>query len=116
MSVERIQRANGAVWRVRWRDEQGRAHSRVMGRKADAETLDQELKRSKRLGALAPVATSHETVGEFAKLWWARYVVPNLARHTQLAYASMLDVHIIPSATFRSAPSMLNCSGTYAPR
>jgi integrase len=96
MSVERIQRANGAVWRVRWRDEQGRAHSRVMGRKADAETLDQELKRSKRLGALAPVATGHETVGEFAKVWWARYVVPNLARRTQLAYASMLDVHIIP--------------------
>lgn len=96
MSVERVQRTGGPVWRVRWRDEQGRARSRVVGRKADADALDQKLKRSKRLGALAPVVTSHETVGEFAKLWWARYVVPNLALHTQLAYASMLDVHIIP--------------------
>jgi integrase len=59
--------------------------------------MDQELKRSKRLGALAPVATSQETVADFAKVWWARYVVPNLQRHTQLAYASMLDVHIIPA-------------------
>jgi hypothetical protein len=75
-----------------------------MGRKADAETLDQELKRSKRLGALAPVATNHETVGEFAKVWWARYVVPNLARHTQLAYASMLDVQHRPSSRRRSDP------------
>ncbi|HEY5431261.1 MAG TPA: site-specific integrase [Solirubrobacteraceae bacterium] len=58
--------------------------------------LDQELKRAKRLGGLAPVADAHETVGEFAKVWWARYVVPNLPRHTQLAYASMLDVHVIP--------------------
>jgi integrase len=96
MSIEKVQRASGAVWRVRWRDEQRNPHSRVVGRKADAETLDQELKRSKRLGTLAPVATNHETIADFAKLWWARYVVPNLARHTQLAYASMLDVHIIP--------------------
>jgi integrase len=96
MSIEKVQRATGAVWRVRWRDDQGHPHSRVVGRKADAETLNQELKRSKRLGTLAPVATNHETIAEFAKLWWARYVVPNLARHTQLAYASMLDVHIIP--------------------
>ena len=97
MSVEKIQRAGGAVWRVRWRDEQGRAHSRVVGRKADADAMDQELKRSKRLGSLGPVAANQETVADFAKLWWARYVVPNLQRHTQLAYASMLDVHIIPA-------------------
>jgi integrase len=96
MSVEKIHRVSGPVWRVRWRDEQGRPHSRVVGRKADADILDQELKRSKRLGSLAPVATNNQTVGDFAKVWWARYVVPNLARHTQLTYASMLDVHIIP--------------------
>lgn len=96
MSVERVNRAGGALWRVRWRDEQGRAHSRVVGRKGDAQAFDAELKRAKRLGAVAPIDTSRETVGEFAKVWWSRYVVPNLARHTQLSYASMLDVHIIP--------------------
>lgn len=96
MSIEKVARAKGAVWRVRWRDSQGRPHSRVAGRKADAQALDAELKRTKRLGKGALVDNSRETLAEFAKVWWHRYVVPNLARHTQLAYASMLDVHIIP--------------------
>ncbi len=96
MSVEKIERAGGAVWRVRWRDEQGRPHSRVMGRKGDATALDQELKRAKRLGGAAPISNSRETLSEFSKLWWTRHAVPNLARHTQEGYASALDVHIIP--------------------
>jgi integrase len=96
MSVEKIQRASGPVWRVRWRDEQGRARSRVVGRKADALALDTDLKRAKRLGASAPVANQRETLAEFSKLWWARHAAPNLARHTREGYASALDVHIIP--------------------
>jgi hypothetical protein len=70
MSIERLERKNGHVYRVRWRDEHGQAHSRVVGRKRDAEILDSELKRSKRLGATAPINTSTETLEEFAKLWW----------------------------------------------
>ncbi len=97
MSVEKVQRAGGAVWRVRWRDEQGHPHSRVVGRKGDAQALDVELKRAKRLGGVAPIDPSRETMAAFARVWWTRYVVPNLARHTQLAYASMLDVHILPA-------------------
>ena len=96
MSVEKIQRAGGGVWRVRWRDEQGRARSRVVGRKADATALDADLKRAKRLGGAAVVANHRETLAEFSKLWWARHAAPNLARHTQENYASALDVHIIP--------------------
>jgi len=96
MSVERLERKNGHVYRVRWRDELGRAHSRVVGRKRDADALDQELRRAKRLGAAAPINTSSETLEEFAKLWWSRHVAPNLARHTREGYASALDVHLIP--------------------
>jgi integrase len=96
MSVEKIQRANGPVWRVRWRDEQGRARSRVVGRKADALALDNDLKRAKRLGGTAIVANHRETLAEFSKLWWARHAAPNLARHTLESYASALDVHLIP--------------------
>ncbi len=83
MSVEKIQRAGGPVWRVRWRDEQGRARSRVVGRKADATALDADLKRAKRLGGAAAVANHRETLAEFSKLWWARHAAPNLARQTQ---------------------------------
>ena len=96
MSVEKVKRGASEVWRVRWRDPQGRAHSRVIGRKSDAVTFDAELKRSKRLGGTALVSNSRETLSEFAQLWWHRHAQPNLQRHTLEHYASMLDVHIIP--------------------
>ena len=52
MSVEKVQRQSGNVWRrVRWRDEEGQPHSRVVGRKTDAVAVDEELKRAKRLQA-----------------------------------------------------------------
>ncbi len=96
MSVEKLERASGVVWRVRWRDEQGQPRSRVIGKKGDALAFDQELKRSKRLGAGTPTFNNRETLAEFSQLWWARHAKPNLARHTQESYASALDVHIIP--------------------
>ena len=99
MSVEKVQRQSGAVWRVRWRDEEGQPHSHVVGRKTDAVAYDEELKRAKRLGNVIPIGNDEpgETVEEFAKTWWNRYVIPSLSRHTQLNYASMLDVHVIPA-------------------
>jgi hypothetical protein len=69
---------------------------RVVGKKSDADALDAELKRAKRLGGSALIDNSRETLAEFAKVWWDRYAVPNLQRHTLLNYASMLDVHIVP--------------------
>ncbi len=96
MSIEKITRTNGAVWRVRWRDEHGQPRSKVVGLKRDAQVLDQELKRAKRLGTATPVGASRETLAEFSKLWWTRHAAPNLARHTRESYASALDVHLIP--------------------
>jgi hypothetical protein len=37
VSIERLERKGGVVWRVRWRDERGRNRSKVLGRKRDAE-------------------------------------------------------------------------------
>jgi integrase len=96
MSVEKVERADGVAWRVRWRDDQGRPHSRVVGRKRDAQNLDVELKRAKRLGATATVQNSRETLEEFSKVWWNRHAAPNLQQHTLASYASTLDVHIVP--------------------
>jgi hypothetical protein len=96
MSIEKVQRASGTVWRVRWRDPQGRTRSRVVGRQHDAQALDAEIKRARRLGGIALVANSRETLADFAKVWWQRHAAPNLQRHTLAGYASMLDVHIIP--------------------
>jgi integrase len=96
VSVERVARAGGDVWRVRWRDEQGRARSRVIGRKRDADALDAELWRAKRLGNTALLENRNETISELAELWWRRHAVPNLERATRETYASILDVHIVP--------------------
>jgi integrase len=96
MSVEKVQRTSSTVWRVRWRDIHGRPRSRVVGRKSDAQALDAELKRTKRLGGVAPIQNSRETLAEFAKVWWRRHAAPNLQRHALQGYASMLDVHIVP--------------------
>jgi hypothetical protein len=52
MSVEQVARRDGTkVWRVRWRDEQGRNRSKTLGRKRDAERFDAEIRRLRRLGS-----------------------------------------------------------------
>jgi len=67
VSVERVERKGGAVWRVRWRDEQGRERSKVIGRKRDAESFEAEVVRRKRTGDLELLTGGQETLAEFAR-------------------------------------------------
>ena len=80
MSIERVSRKGGAVWRVRWRDELGRERSKVLGRKADAQVFDAEITRSKRIGSLPMLDAGQETLGEFVERWWALYAVTHFRR------------------------------------
>jgi integrase len=96
MSVERIERKGGAVWRVRWRDGQGRERSKVIGRKRDAEVFEAEVIRRKRTGDLDLLAGGRETLAEFAEEWWKLYAVPNLASRTLQSYAKLWDRHVGP--------------------
>lgn len=96
MSVERIERKGGAVWRVRWRDDQGRARSKVVGRKRDAEAFDAEVVRRKRTGDLDLLTGGSETLADFAEEWWKLYAVPNLAPRTLRSYAGLWDRHVLP--------------------
>jgi integrase len=96
MSVERVERKGGAVWRVRWRDEQGRARSKVIGRKRDAEAFDAEVVRRRRTGDLDLLSGGRETLAEFAEEWWKVYAVPNLAARTLRSYAGLWDRHVLP--------------------
>jgi len=95
MSVERVQRKNGAVWRVRWR-ENGQPHSRVLGSKRDAELFEADVKRRKRLGQLAQIDAGRQTVAEFAREWWRVHAEPNLTPRTRETYAIVFDKHILP--------------------
>ena len=103
MSVERVQRKSGVVWRVRWR-ENGQPHSRVMGTKRDAELFEADITRRKRLGQLAQIDAGRQTVAEFAREWWRIHAEPNLAARTRERYAIVFDKHIFPaSAAWRCA-------------
>lgn len=96
MSVEPIDRKSGRVWRVRWRDESGRARSRVLGRKQDAVAFDAEVKRRKRTGNLESLTQPSVTLAEFVEEWWTRYAKPNLAARTLRSYAGCWDRHVLP--------------------
>jgi integrase len=96
MSVERIERKGGVVWRVRWRDGQGRERSKVIGRKRDAEVFEAEVIRRKRTGDLDLLTGGRETLAEFAEEWWKLYAVPNLASRTLQSYAKLWDRHVGP--------------------
>jgi integrase len=96
MSIERIKRKGGVVWRVRWRDGGGRERSRVLGRKRDAEAFDAEIRRRKRAGDLATHSAGKENLADFAEKWFELYAAATLARSTLTSYASTWDRHVLP--------------------
>jgi integrase len=95
VSVERLERQGGVVWRVRWR-EGGQNRARVLGRKRDAEAFDAEIRRRKRAGELVEHPGAQITLSEFAREWWRLYGEPNLARSTLEGYAILWDRHVMP--------------------
>lgn len=96
MSIERVKRASGIVWRVRWRDERGRNRSKVLGRKRDAQAFDAEVRRLKRTRQLGQLDAGKQTLADFGEEWWQLYARPNLARATLELYAMLWDTHILP--------------------
>lgn len=96
MSVERVSRKGGAVWRVRWRDQLGRNRSRVLGRKRDAEAFDAEITRRKRTSELATMDAGLETLDEYVTGAWAKAHAAHLAPRTRQGYANTYDRHISP--------------------
>lgn len=96
MSVERVARKGGNVWRARWRDERGE-RSHVCGSKRDAEAFDTEVKRRKRMGDLAHLDAGRQTVEQFASGdWWQLHAKVNLTEATRRTYATIFDVHLLP--------------------
>jgi integrase len=67
----------------------------LVGRKRDAELVDAEIKRLKRLGLLATVDAGKETLAEFGEEWWRRRAV-RLTAKTRSGYAGLWDAHILP--------------------
>lgn len=96
MSVEKVDRKGGSVWRVRWRDEGGNERSRVIGNKRDAVVFDGELKRKKRLGELAAADAGTESLDQYATEVWAKAHTAHLKAETRRKYACVFDKHVSP--------------------
>lgn len=96
MSVERVVRKSGTVWRVRWRDSQGAARARVLGLKRDADAFDAEIKRRRRTGELGAMEAGRQTLNEYAAGTWARAHAAHLAPRTRQTYSSTYDRYIGP--------------------
>jgi hypothetical protein len=63
--IERRVRKNGeVVWRVRWRDHQGRNRSREVGSKREAQAFDDEIRRRRLTGELSLLDAGRETLDE----------------------------------------------------
>jgi hypothetical protein len=96
MSIERIERKDGTVWRVRWRDERGRNRARVMGLKRDVDAFEAEIKRRKRLGELALMDAGRERLDDFVTGTWVGSHAAHLSPRTRQTYSSSYDRHISP--------------------
>ncbi len=95
MSIERVSRKHGVVWRVRWRDSD-RNRARTFDRKADATAFEAEVRRRKRVEDLASLDAGRETLQEFAEEWWQLHALLNLAPATLANYATLWDAHVLP--------------------
>ena len=94
MSVEKVARESGVVWRVRWR-QNGRNRAKTFSTHKDARSFDGDVHRRKRLDDLAALDAGKETLAEFAREWWELHA-ETLARSTQEVYAIVLDRYIVP--------------------
>lgn len=97
MSVEKVARGTGHVYRVRWR-ENGANRARTFRLRGDADVWDREVKRRRQLGplALAQLTTSTPTLGEWIAERWAPEHGATLARRTRARYASSYELHAAP--------------------
>ncbi len=96
MSVEAVQRSKGKAWKVRWRDDTGKARSKTFTKKGHADAWDRKIKEAKELGNLARLEPSDQTFDDFAEEWMRLEAIPRLQKATLNVYASILDCHLVP--------------------
>jgi integrase len=89
-------KAGKTVYRVRWRDAEGRRRTRTFDTKGDAETFAADLKLRKRLGHLAGIDSGKITLNEYMAQTWVPVHASNLAPSTRKTYRLLYDKHLAP--------------------
>jgi integrase len=86
------------VYRVRWRDDQGKERSRTLPRgtrKAEAEAFELRVMTLKRGGDLPELDRGRVTLADYAERWWLVHAEPNLAESTLERYAQVWETHAL---------------------
>lgn len=96
MSVHKLKRQSGPVYKAVWRDDAGRQRSKTFSLKRDADAWDAKAKLSKRQGELASLDAGKQTLASFTAEWWELHAVPNLAPKTLELYSSLRDRLLVP--------------------
>jgi integrase len=89
-------RAGKSVYRVRWRDPEGRRRTRTFDTKGDAETFAADLQLRKRLGHLAGIDSGKITLNEYMAQTWVPVHAANLAVSTRKTYRLLYAKHLAP--------------------
>ncbi len=92
MSFQRYETGDGTRWRVRWRDELGKMHSRSFLSRNDARGFDAEVKAGKFRGDFVPRSGKQTLAGAYAD--WTRVRARRRSGRTQADYAAAWRTHI----------------------
>ena len=96
MSIERRQRKDGPVYRVAWRDGQGRQKSKTFTRRRDAEAFEAKVRLAKRQGELASLDAGRQPFRAFSEEWWDTHAQTTLTPKTRELYKWLLDSQLRP--------------------
>ena len=81
MAIVKVQRkTKDSVYRVRWKDEAGKWHSRTFDRKRDAEAWEAKVVLAKRRGDLDDLDAGQQRLEDFVEEWWQLEAEPGLRR------------------------------------
>lgn len=95
MSIERLERKNGHVYKVAWR-EGNTQRRKTFKLKRDAEAWEAKTKLAKRAGLLDSLDAGTETFEAFYADWWVLYAERQLAPRTRDYYSRTVKKYILP--------------------
>ena len=95
VSVQRYTVGNRAMWRVRWREPDGKMRSKSYPTKAQAEREDARIRAQKLLGHTPKAVQHRRTVAQAWDEWW-QLEAPDRAEATRRSYSSLWRANIEP--------------------
>lgn len=96
MSIHKRMNKEGRVsYMVRYR-EHGRQRCWTFASRKDANAFEAQVQLNKRTGTIKALDAGKIVLSEFGELWWDDHVMVKLQRATQLNYAQVWNLHVLP--------------------